>query len=147
MGEEKNTENKTRTAVWFTPSVIQRMDSWLEADNCKTRSEFIEKALRFYMGYLGSNDTTEYLSKALVETIRGTLEDHNHRLCCLLFKWCVELNMMCHTIAAHFRADPVDRYELRRYATDEVKRTNGQISFSNALDAQRRIRDDDEWHG
>ena len=113
--------------------------------NCKTRSEFIEKALRFYMGYLGSCDTTEYLSKALVTMIRGALENHNNRLRSLLFKWCVELNMMCHTIAAHFRADPIDRKELRAYAVDEVKRTNGQISFSNALDTQRRLGEDDDW--
>ena len=53
--------------------------------------------------------------------------------------------MLCHTIAAHFRADPIDRKELRAYAVDEVKRTNGQISFSNALDTQRRLGEDDDW--
>lgn len=53
--------------------------------------------------------------------------------------------MMCHTIAAHFRADPIDRKELRAYAVDEVKRTNGQISFSSALDTQRRLGEDDDW--
>ncbi len=63
----------------------------------------------------------------------------------LLFKWCVELNMMCHTIAAHFRAAPIDRRELRAYAIDEVKRTNGQISFSNAIDTQRRLEPESEW--
>ena len=57
-------DNKKRTAVWLTPGVIRRMDSWLEEDNCKTRSEFIEKALRFYMGYLATEDTSEYLSRA-----------------------------------------------------------------------------------
>ena len=40
-------ENKKRTAVWLSPGVIRRMDSWLEEDNCSTRSEFIEKALIF----------------------------------------------------------------------------------------------------
>ena len=60
----------------------------------------------------------------------------------LLFKWCVELNMMGHTIAAHFRADPVNRRELRAYAVDEVKRTNGKIRFDDALDQQRRLTDD-----
>ena len=68
-------ENKKRTAVWLTPGVIRRMDGWLEEDNCKTRSEFIEKALRFYMGYLAAEDTSEYLSRALVDTLRGTLAD------------------------------------------------------------------------
>ena len=68
-------ENKKRTAVWLTPGVIRRMDGWLEEDNCKTRSEFIEKALRFYMGYLAAEDTSEYLSRALVDTLRGKKEN------------------------------------------------------------------------
>jgi hypothetical protein len=120
------------------------MDGWLEADNCKSRGEFTEKALRFYMGYLATEDASEYLSAALVATQRGILTDNANRLRSLLFKWCVELNMMAHTVAAHFKADPIDRRELRAYAVDEVKRTNGQISFDNALDTQRQIRDD-EW--
>ena len=136
-------ENKKRTAVWLSPSVIRRMDSWLEEDNCSTRSEFIEKALRFYMGYLATEDTSEYLSQALVDTLQGIVADNSNRLRTLIFKWCVELNMMGHTIAAHFRADPINRRELRAYAVDEVKRTNGQISFDRALDQQRRFLDDD----
>ncbi len=133
---------KRRTAVWLDPNVIQRMDGWLEADNCKTRSEFIEKALRFYMGYLATEDTSAFLSRALVDTLRGILRDNTNRLSTLLFKWCVELNMMGHTIAAHFRADPINRRELRAYAVDEVKRTNGKIRFDDALDQQRRLTDD-----
>ena len=135
-------ENKKRTAVWLTPGVIRRMDGWLEEDNCKTRSEFIEKALRFYMGCLATEDTSEYLSRALVDTLRGTLADNENRLRTLLFKLCVEVNMMSHTVAAHFRADPVNRRELRAYAVDEVRRTNGQISFDRALDQQRRFPED-----
>ena len=136
-------ENKKRTAVWLSPGVIRRMDSWLEEDNCSTRSEFIEKALRFYMGYLSTEDTSEYLSQALVDTLQGIVADHSNRLRTMIFKWCVELNMMGHTIAAHFRADPINRRELRAFAVDEVKRTNGQISFDRALDQQRRFLDDD----
>ena len=132
-------ENKKRTAVWLTPGVIRRMDGWLEEDNCKTRSEFIEKALRFYMGCLATEDTSEYLSRALVDTLRGTLADNENRLRTLLFKLCVEVNMMGHTVAAHFRADPVNRRELRAYAVDEVLRTNGKISFDDALDLQRQV--------
>ena len=135
-------ENKKRTAVWLSTGVIRRMDSWLEEDNCSTRSEFIEKALRFYMGYLATEDTSEYLSQALVDTLQGIVADNSNRLRTLIFKWCVELNMMGHTIAAHFRADPINRRELRAYAVDEVKRTNGQISFDRALDQQRRLLDD-----
>ena len=132
-------DNKKRTAVWLTPGVIRRMDGWLEEDNCKTRSEFIEKALRFYMGCLATEDTSEYLSRALADTLRGTLADNENRLRTLLFKLCVEVNMMGHTVAAHFRADPVNRRELRAFAVDEVLRTNGKIRFDDALELQRQV--------
>ncbi len=52
--------------------------------------------------------------------------------------------MMAHTVAAHFKADPINRRELRAYAVDEVMRTKGQISFDDALDMQRELQDD-EW--
>ena len=138
-------ENKTRIPTWLRPSTIRRMDGWLEAANCKSRSEFIEKALHFYMGYLGTEDNTAYLSQAILTAIQGTLDDNNNRLCRILFKCAVELNMLCHTIAAHFRADPIHTRELRAYAVDEVKRTNGQVSFENAVRSQRRIEPDDTW--
>jgi hypothetical protein len=79
-----------------------------------------------------------------VDTLRGILADNANRLRALIFRWCVELNMMAHTVAAHFKADPINRRELRAYAVDEVMRTKGQISFDDALDMQRELQDD-EW--
>lgn len=131
-----------RTVVWLDAGVMSRMDGWLAADNCKNRSEFVNKALRFYMGYLATEDTSVFLSRTLVDTLQGIVADSHNRLRTLIFKWCVELNMMGHTIAAHFRADPINRRELRAYAVDEVRRTNGQISFDAALDQQRRFPDE-----
>ena len=135
------------TVVWLDAKLVPRMDGWLAADNCKNRSEFINKALRFYMGYLGTEDNTAYLSQAILTAIQGTLDDNNNRLCRILFKCAVELNMLCHTIAAHFRTDPIHTRELRAYAVDEVKRTNGQVSFESAVRSQRRIEPDDAWPG
>ena len=101
-----------RTVVWMDAGVMSRMDGWLAADNCKNRSEFVNKALRFYMGYLAAEDTSVFLSRTLVDTLQGIVADsHNRR-------------------------------ELRAYAVDEVRRTNGQISFDAALDQQRRFPDE-----
>ena len=132
-------ENRLKITLWLKPGIVRRMDGWLEEDNCKNRGEFAEKALRFYMGYLATEDTSEYLSRALADTLRGTLADNENRLRTLLFKLCVEVNMMGHTVAAHFRADPVNRRELRAFAVDEVLRTNGKIRFDDALDLQRQV--------
>ena len=136
-------DNKKSTTIWLRPSVISRMDGWLEEANCKSRSEFIEKSLHFYMGYLGTEDTSEYLSDALVATLRGIVADSTNRTNCLLFKCAVEQGIMAHTIAAHFGDAMEDRRALRGYVTDEVKRTNGQIRFEDAQDIQRMLPDFD----
>ena len=139
-------DNKKSTTIWLRPSVISRMDGWLEADNCQSRSEFVDKALRFYMGYLGTEDNTTYISQAILTAIQGTLDLNNHRLQTILFKCAVEQGIMAHTIAAHFRDTLEDRRALRGYVVDEVKRTNGQIRFEDAQDVQRQL-PDDAWRG
>lgn len=138
----KNQENKIKTTFWIHPSTLRRMDSWLEDDNCTSRSEFVEKALR-YMGRLVTEDVSDYLSDALAVTLKGILNENSNRLRSMLFKLCVELNMTCHTVSAHFRADEIDRKGLRAFAVQEVKETNGKISFDHALDVQRELPDEE----
>lgn len=133
---------KQKLTILIQPETLKRVDNWLEESNCKSRNEFMEKALRFYMGYLGTEDTTEYLSDALVATLRGIIADNANRTNSLLFKWAVEQGIMAHTIAAHFRDTLEDRRALRGYVVDEVKRTNGQLKFEDAQDVQRQLPDD-----
>ena len=130
---------KRKLTILIQPEILARVDSWLEEANCRSRNEFIDQALRFYMGYLSTENTTEYLSDALVATLRGIVADSANRTNSLMFKWAVELGIMSHTIAAHFRDTLEDRRALRGYVVDEVKRTNGQIKFENAQDIQRQL--------
>ena len=71
-------ENKTRIPAWLRPSTIRRMDGWLEEANCKSRSEFIEKSLHFYMGYLGAEDAsvTRISNKKIWQ--RGSNKSNNY---------------------------------------------------------------------
>ena len=133
---------KEQMTIRLYPETRRRMDSWLEESNSKNRNEFVEKALRFYMGYLGADDITEYLSDALVAALRGIIADNANRTNSLLFKCAVEQGIMAHTIAAHFRDTMEDRRALRDYVVDEVLRTNGQIKFEDARDVQRQLPDD-----
>ncbi len=121
--------SKEQMTIRLYPETRRQMDGWLEESNSKNRNEFVEKALRFYMGYLGTENITEYLSDALVATLRGIVADSANRTNSILFKCAVEQGIMAHTIAAHFRDTLEDRRALRGYVVDEVKRTNGQIKF------------------
>ena len=137
--------NKKKTTFWIDPDTIEKVDGMMASDNCRSRSEFAEKALRFYIGYLESVDAADYMSEVLSTLIKGILENNNNRLRSLLFKWAVELNMMCHTIAAHYRVDEIDRRALRAFAVDEVKKTYGQVSFDHAIKVQRGAPYEESW--
>ena len=139
---EISTENVKRIVVWLKPELLSRVDGWLETANCKNRSEFISKALRFYMGYLATDDVGSYVCESVSQNIRGMLTENTNRLSKLMFKWSIELNMMMHIVAAHFKDDIGDLRALRGYSADEVKRTYGNISLDTALDIQRGNFDD-----
>ena len=146
---KKNKDNKEPTTLWLRPSTMGKVDAALAIAKCKSRSEFVEEAIRYYLDHLISCDVHEYLTKELRDEFHKAAVENENRMRSLIFRWAVELNMMCHTIAAHFRADPINRRELRAFAVKEVMDTNGNVSFDHALDVQRQGRfdavDEDEF--
>jgi len=130
---------KNRTAVWLYPETIVKMDSMLETDNTKNRSEFIEKALQFYMGYLTSENTGEYLPKVLVSAMQGILRETETRNSSNLFRLSVEMSMMMNILAAGLEISDEDLRKLRGRCVNEVKKTRGKISIDDAVKFQRGI--------
>lgn len=128
--------NKKRTAIWLYPQTIERLDSWLEKDNCKSRSEFVEKALSFYMGYLGTEDTSQYLSKALLTSIQGTLQKTENRVGSNLFRLSVEISMMMHLLATTLSITDEELRRLRGRCVADVKKTKGKIRLDDAVEFQ-----------
>lgn len=43
---------KVKFPLYIFPDTMEKVDMLYEADNCKSKTEFIEKAVRFYCGYL-----------------------------------------------------------------------------------------------
>ena len=110
-----------------------------ERDNCQSQNEFIEKAIRFYAGYVSGKEATAYLPPALVAAMRGTVQDSENRIARLLFKLAVEVNMMMNVLAAGMEISDEDLKTLRARSVREVKQTNGRISFKDAIDYQRGV--------
>ena len=106
-------------------------------DNCQSQNEFIEKAIRFYAGYVSSGEAIDYLPPALVAALRGTVEDSEHRIARLLFKLAVETSMMMNVLAAGMEISEEDLRQLRARCVREVKQTNGNISLKDAVKYQK----------
>lgn len=60
-------ENKKKFALWIHPSVLEQVGEAALKDNCASQSEFIEKAVKFYLGYLGRSGCPGYLCADFVQ--------------------------------------------------------------------------------
>lgn len=132
-------EGKIKFPLWIAPETKEIVAESFRQDNCKSMSEFIEKAILFYNGYLHARHAEYYLPRVLGSVLQGTLGLFGDRIGKLLFKQAVECNIINHIIAADTDMD-LDTYErLRGRSLREVKQTHGEISFEDDLIFQKSL--------
>ena len=132
-------QGKERYALWIDLSSMEIAQELYRQDNCKSRSEFIEKAILFYAGYLHTKKAANYLPRVLSDILNSALASFGDRMGKLMFKQAVEENITHHLIAADSDLD-LDTYKrLRRRSVDEVKATNSEISFEDDVIFQKSL--------
>ena len=89
-------KGKEKFALWLTPECRQLVDDCYADDQCQSRSEYIEKAILFYTGFLYAEKADRYLPKVLQQILSGTLERFAERIGRQLFKLAVEQNVNNH---------------------------------------------------
>ena len=138
MTEEKsNRPEKRKFALWISKDTIDRAKQSYKDDNCSSASEFIEKAILFYLGYLSSQENQDYLAQVIPSTVKSIMDESANRMGRLLFKMAVELAVIENILAAVCEVDRQDLKRLRGQCVEEIKRTNGMISFEQALQWQK----------
>ena len=130
---------KVKFPLYVFPETIQKINMLYEADNCKSKTEFIEKAIRFYCGYLLNKDSVaaEYVAPQIAAITEGIVKGTEQRLSRALFKVAVELGAVSHMLAAINDIDDETMVKLRAMCTDEVRKINGVINFERAVRYQR----------
>ena len=130
---------KDRHTVWLIPEVWDMVESHYRKDNCSTKNEYIKNAVQFYSGYLDAEGADEYLPRVLSDVLEGKLGALGGRIGHLLFKLAVEQDMNANILAAlaEVDLDTVDR--LRGQCVQNVKHTNGEVSFEDTLCVQKRL--------
>ena len=64
---------KKKFAFWLTPKTKELVERSYQLDNSQSQSEFIEKAIQFYTGYLEAEQDGSYLPVTLSATLEGSL--------------------------------------------------------------------------
>lgn len=130
-------KDKQKFSLWIHPETLKMIEKNYRDDDCKSKSEFIEKAILFYAGYLTANDYRGYFPNVIVSTLKGSLDSLENRMASLLFKMAVELSMVLHVTAANNEIDDATLSRLRGMCVEEVKRLHGAVSMEDAVKFQK----------
>ena len=124
---------KVKFAMRIRPETQELVRQWYRQDNCRSQNEFIEKAVHFYAEHLAAQSSTRFMPSALVDALSAAVQCSENRIARLLFKLTVEISMMMHVLAAGLEIDNSQLDDLRWQCVQEVKKTNGGISFKDTL--------------
>lgn len=128
---------KRKFALWISKDTIEKAKKYYKDDNCSSTSEFIEKAILFYLGYLFSQENQDYLAQIIPATVKGIVDESANRMGRLLFKIAVEMAVSENILAAVCDVNQIDLNRLRGQCVQEIRKTNGLLSFETALNWQQ----------
>lgn len=130
-------QNKVKFPLWVYPETLKDVEIHYRNDNCKSQSEFIEKSIKFYIGYLDEEKSVNYISPMITETVKAQIKGTEQRLARLIFKVAVELGKLSHMTAAMNDVDDETLKSLHAMCVTEVRKINGIIDYEDAVEYQK----------
>ena len=129
---------KTKFSIRVDTDLVELADTYIRSSTVKNRTELIEDALRFYLGFLTAQKAEDYLLQSLSSVMTGTVQDSENRLARMDFKIAVELSKLSQVIAYSHDIDEDALNRLHLKCLEEVRRINGAIDFESAYKYQKR---------
>ena len=130
-------ENKQKFALGIHPEVLNKVDKVYREADCRSKSEFIEKAVDFYYGFVTADNYKTYLPNVVISTLKSIVAESDTRQNRMIFKLAVEIAILENLIALQEDIDPLAMERLRGECVQEVKRLNGSFKFEDALEWQK----------
>lgn len=129
---------KTKFSIRVDTDLVELADTYIRSSTVKNRTELIEDALRFYLGFLTAQKAEDYLLQSLSSVMTGTVQDSENRLARMDFKIAMELSKLSQVIAYSHDIDEDALKRLHLKCLEEVRRINGAIDFESAYKYQKR---------
>ena len=144
MKDTLSTENKDRLALRMKPDTKRKIDQWYKTAGCRSKNQFVERAVNFYVDHLAVQDDSGTLPRAVLSSLDGRLGMFEDRMASLIYKHTVELDMMMGILADSYELTEEDMHRRRAESMRNVKNTNGRIPFEEKI---RRLDNgvEDEW--
>ena len=128
-------KDKIKLAAYLYPETLDKIKELYRGDDCSSKSEFIGKAVRFYIGYLTAEDKSNYLPNMFLSNMRAIASESDNRMSRMLFKLTVATDMNVGILSDAYQFSVESLRRRRAESVKNVKQTNGILSL------EKRVRD------
>lgn len=130
-------KGKVRKAFYIEEDLLEQADSLLRQADVRSRNEFLNQALKFYIGYLTSEKIENYMLSTISSVMHATVKDSENRMARAMYKLAVEVSKLSHVTAYGHEVDEERLKKLQAKCAEEVKRINGAVEFEEAYFYQK----------
>ena len=131
-------KEKERFVIYLYPETLEKIKELYRNDDCRTQSQLVEKALRFYIEHLLADDDASYLPNAMLSTMTSIVAESENKISRTFYKVAVELGMIQNAFAySHQDITAESLARLRESVEYEVKCTNGMLTLEDAVEWQK----------
>ena len=135
-------KNENSLNFRMTDETAAKIERWYQKDNCRSKNEFIEKAVNCYADMLAAGESTA-LPRAVQSAIDSRLKLFENRIASLLYKQAVEMDMAMSILLQSVNVSEEVLRQERAKSIAAVKRTNGQLRLEQKL----RELESEAWQG
>lgn len=135
-------KNENRLNFRMTDETAAKIERWYQVDNCRSKNEFIEKAVNCYADMLAAGESTA-LPRAVQSAIDSRLKLLEDRMASILYKQTVEMDMAISILLQSVNVDESVLRQERAKSIAAVKHTNGRLRMEQKL----RELENEEWQG
>ncbi len=129
-------EKMQKYAYWMTPSMVAEITKMMPEANATSKTDFVRKAVEFYIGYLRQQKNINYLAPMLAGAIKSEVRSLGRDVCEMLFKLAVEIGINSNITAAVNDISDESLDMVRLNVAQEVARVNGILTFEDANEWQ-----------
>ncbi len=130
-------KEKVRKAFYIEEDLLEQADGLLRQADVRSRNEFLNQALKFYIGYLTSEKIENYMLSTISSVMHATVKDSENRMARAMYKMAVEVSKLSHVTAYGHEVDEETLKKLQAKCAEEVKRINGAVAFEEAYIYQK----------
>lgn len=129
-------EKMQKYAYWMTPSMVAEITKMMPEANATSKTDFVRKAVAFYIGYIRQQKNINYLAPMLAGAIKSEVRSLGKDVCEMLFKLAVEMGINSNITAAVNDIEDESLENIWRNVAQEIARVNGILTFEDANEWQ-----------